>query len=279
MKLEASLLRFDTKMMAKSGTLALLFRLSVLSVLSGCATLPAGTQPSPSDPFERMNRTTSVFNDKFDKNIGQPAARAYVNIFPHFVQTGVGNFFGNINDVWTALNSFLQGNAAEGLSDIMRVSVNTTFGLLGVLDIAAEAGIPKHRTDFGQTLGVWGVPNGPYLVVPFLGPSVMRNVAALPVDYRGDGWSYYRPTTDRNMGSALRLLDKRAAYLDDYSLLEDAALDEYLFIRDAYLQRVTGQIELRKNSSKNRADALELQKQPEQESELVNEVSPKTGPS
>lgn len=232
---------------------------SVLCLLSGCATLPEGTQLSPADPFERMNRATFAFNDTIDQNLFQPVARVYVKVLPGFVQTGIGNFFGNISDVWTAVNSFLQGNAEEGLTGITRVGFNSTFGLLGVLDFASQAGIPKHRNDFGQTLGVWGIPNGPYLVIPLLGPSVVRDTVALPVDYYGDLWGYYRPVSERNIGSVVRVIDKRAAYLDAYTLLEDAALDKYIFIRDAYLQRVASQIELRRNDRKTHEDAVEMQ--------------------
>ena len=180
-------------------------------------------------------------------------------MFPGFVQTGIGNFFGNISDVWTAANSFLQGNGKEGFTGIARVSFNSTFGLLGVLDFASQAGIQKYRNNFGQTLGVWGVSNGPYVVIPFLGPSVVRDAAALPVDYYADLWSYYRPVSVRNIGSGLQVIDKRAAYLDAYTLLEDAALDKYIFIRDAYLQRITSQIEVRKHGNTTHEDAVAMQ--------------------
>jgi len=234
-----------------------LVAVSCFYLLSGCVTLPEGTEMSPNDPFERMNRATLSFNDTVDENLLQPVARAYDTITPNFVQTGIGNFFGNIRDVWTTVNSFLQGNPAEGFSGIMRVSFNSTFGLLGLLDVASELRIPKYRNDFGQTLGVWGIPNGPYLVLPFLGPSVVRDTAVLPVDYYGDLWSYYSPVSDRNVGIGVRAIDKRAAYLGASSLLEDAALDKYIFIRDAYLQRINSQIEIRKHGKLTHADKAE----------------------
>jgi phospholipid-binding lipoprotein MlaA len=246
-----------------------------LCLLSGCATLPEGTQISPADPFERMNRATFTFNEKFDDNIAQPVARAYVKVFPSFVRTGVGNFFGNINDVWTSFNHFLQGNPQNGFSDIMRVSFNSTYGLLGFLDMASEAGIPKHNTNMGQTLGVWGVPNGPYFVIPFLGPSVVRDTAALPIDYYGDLWNYYHPVWIRNTGTVLRLVDKRAAYLDASTLMDDAALDKYIFIRDAYLQRVASQIEKRKHGGKMEPDLVEQDETESSKHNVANEV--KTG--
>ena len=256
---------------------ALIIALS-LTVLSGCATTPALTNiKNPlrdKDPFESFNRSTSTFNDRFDEYAFQPIAQAYSDILPRFVQTGIGNFFGNINDVWTALNSFMQGNAQDGFSDVMRVSLNSTFGFLGLLDIASEVRIPKHRRDFGQTLGVWGVPAGPYIVLPFLGPSVMRDTFALPIDYYADVWSYYRPVSIRNTGTVIRLVDKRAGYLGTTSLLEEAALDKYAFIRDAYLQRIAGQIEDAKDSKQIREDYKAMQDERDEEAKKeLKEVS------
>jgi phospholipid-binding lipoprotein MlaA len=216
----------------------------------GCATLPEGAERVPTDPWERMNRSTFAFNESFDAHVAKPIARGYVAVTPRFVRTGVGNFFGNIADVYSTLNIFLQGNIGEGFEGIMRVGVNTTFGLLGFLDVASEAGIQKRSSDLGETLGVWGVGNGPYFVIPLLGPSVVRNTVALPADYYGDLWSYYDPVWARNTGSAIRLIDKRASLLDVSTLLEDAALDKYIFVRDAYLQRVESRIQQRREEFK-----------------------------
>ncbi len=245
-----------------------------LTLLSACATVPNedGTQSARVDPFERMNRSTSKFNDKLDDIVLQPAARLYVNITPSFVQTGIGNFFGNINDIWTAANSFFQGNVEDGFTDVMRFSVNSTFGFLGVLDIASEGGLSKHRKDFGQTLGVWGVPNGPYLVLPFYGPSVMTDALAMPVDYYADVWSYERPIALKNTGTVLRLVDKRAGYLDASTLLEDAALDKYVFTRDAYLQRRASQINAAKDAEQDREDEAAIKKQNEEEMATENKA-------
>jgi phospholipid-binding lipoprotein MlaA len=238
-----------------------------LWLLAGCATTSNenGAPTSAVDPFETMNRSTFEFNDKFDKAVFKPVAQVYADNTPSFVQTGIGNFFGNFNDIWTGVNSFLQGNFQDGFTDFMRVGINTTFGFLGLLDIASEANIPKHKNDLGQTLGVWGVPNGPYLVIPFLGPSVTRDAAALPVDFYGDAWTYVRPVSLRNTGDVVRLVDKRAGYLDSFNLMQDAALDEYIFVRDAYLQRIAGQIETRKNHKQLREDESEMQKQNEED--------------
>ena len=238
-----------------------------LLLMSGCTTIKTETKNfvSKVDPFEEMNRATFSFNDKFDRSVFKPVAQVYADNTPGFVQTGIGNFFGNFNDIWTGFNSFLQGNIQDGLTDFMRVGINSTFGFLGVLDIASEANIPKHRNDLGQTLGVWGVPNGPYLVLPFLGPSVTRDTVALPIDFYGDAFSYVRPVALRNTGEVLRLVDKRAGYLDSFNLMQDAALDEYIFVRDAYLQRIAGQIETRKNHKQLREEEAEMQKQLEED--------------
>lgn len=200
--------------------------------LAGCA-----TTGNPKDPFEPYNRAMFAFNDKVDKVALKPAAEVYSNVFPSFVRTGVGNFFGNLGDVWTTVNDFLQGKPADGASDVMRVAVNTFFGLGGLLDIATEAGLPKHREDFGQTLGKWGVKHGPYVVLPVLGSSTLRDTVALPLDLYGDPWLHKTPVRWRNTGSVVRLVDQRAAVLDVSNLLEEAALDKYEFVRDAYLQR------------------------------------------
>lgn len=208
-------------------------RLSAVTLvfaLAGCAT------NNPRDPLEPFNRAMFTFNDKVDQVALKPAAEVYSKL-PSFVQTGVNNFFGNLGDVPTALNNFLQGKMADGLSDVMRVAVNTTFGIFGLLDISSEAGLYKHKEDFGQTLGKWGVQSGPYIVLPLLGSSTLRDTAAIPVDFETDLWQYATPVPVRNSGSVVRVVDQRAALLDASDLLEDAALDRYGFVRDAYLQR------------------------------------------
>jgi len=220
--------------MSKFRTVAL--TLAASAVLAGCA------GPNPRDPYEGYNRAMFDFNDKVDTYALKPVATAYKNVTPGFVQTGVGNFFGNLGDVWTAANNLLQGKFGDGLSDVMRVAMNSTFGLLGVLDIASEAGLPKHKEDLGQTLGYYGVPSGPYFVLPLLGPSTVRDSVALPVDVYGDPWQYKEPVHVRNTGTVLRVVDQRAALLDASTLLEDAALDRYEFIRDGYMQRRQHQV-------------------------------------
>ena len=213
---------------------------ALVAALTGCAT--AGGPSNPQDPLEGFNRTMFTVNDKFDQIALKPIATAYHNFLPSFVQTGVNNFFGNLGDVWNSANGYLQGSGVDGTTSLMRVAVNSTLGLGGVLDIASEAGLQKKNKDFGQTLGKWGVGSGPYLVLPLFGPSNIRDAAALPVDMYGDLWSYKYPLRWRNTGSVVRLADKRANLLDASSLVEEAALDKYEFIRDAYTQRRQSQI-------------------------------------
>ena len=210
--------------------------LGVTVLLAGCA------GPNPRDPYEGFNRAMFTFNDTVDTYALKPAATAYKNVLPSFVQTGVNNFFGNLADAWSAVNNLLQGNGEAGMSDVSRFALNSTLGIVGLFDIASEAGLQKHKEDFGQTLGVWGVPSGPYLMLPLLGPSTVRDTVALPLDIKGDIWAYKEPVYIRNSGTALRVVDQRANLLDASSLLEDAALDRYEFIRDGFLQRRESQI-------------------------------------
>lgn len=219
--------------------------LAMVAALSGCA-----TSNNPNDPLEGFNRAMFSFNDTVDKVALKPAAQAYQFVLPEFVQTGIGNFFGNIGDVWSAVNQLLQGRIETGVTSIMRVAVNTTFGLGGVLDVSTEARLTKQKSDFGQTLGKWGVGSGPYVVLPLFGPSTLRDTAALPADAYGDLWTYKRPVRWRNVGSAIRIVDKRAQLLDATNLLEDVALDKYDFVRDTYLQSRQAQIDGNKDDGK-----------------------------
>jgi phospholipid-binding lipoprotein MlaA len=220
--------------------------LGVTALLSGCA------GPNPRDPYEGFNRAMFSFNDTVDKVALKPAATAYRNVLPSFVQTGVNNFFGNLSDAWSAVNALLQGKGEAGMTDVTRFALNSTLGIAGLLDIASEAGLQRHKEDFGQTLGTWGVPSGPYLMLPLLGPSTVRDTAALPLDIKGDIWAYKEPVYLRNIGTALRVVDQRANLLDASNLLEDAALDRYEFIRDGFLQRRESQIYDGESAPKNR---------------------------
>jgi phospholipid-binding lipoprotein MlaA len=210
--------------------------LGVSLMLAGCA------GPNPRDPYEGFNRAVFSFNDTVDTYALKPVATVYRDVTPSFVQTGVGNFFGNLGDAWTAVNNLLQGKGEAGMTDVTRFALNSTLGILGLFDIASEAGLQKHKEDFGQTLGTWGVSSGPYLMLPLLGPSTVRDTVALPADFAGNIWRYKDPVNVRNIGTGVNLVDTRASLLDATSMLEDAALDRYEFIRDGFLQRRESQI-------------------------------------
>lgn len=204
----------------------------LLLLLGGCA-----TNGNPRDPLEPVNRAVYKFNDGFDHLLAKPAAEFYRAVVPDFMRTGVRNFFSNINDVIVALNNLLQGKIPEAVNDVGRILVNTTLGVLGVMDPATELGVEKHNEDFGQTLGYWGLGDGPYIVLPFLGPSNLRDT----VGWVGDTYSwpvtYVNPNRDRNALIGLRLVHERSELLEASKILETAALDPYEFLRDAYLQR------------------------------------------
>ncbi len=215
---------------------------AVLAVLGGCAT---GPQANPNDPFEPFNRSMTRFNDGLDDAVLKPVATAYRDAVPSPVRTGVHNFFGNLRDAWSAVNALLQARPREAVENFMRFNVNTFLGLGGLLDIATEMGIERTTLDFGHTLGRWGVPAGPYVVLPFFGPSSVRDATGLLADRQGDlvvqGVDHV-PT--RNTLYGLRVVDTRAGLLRAGELLEEAALDKYSFTRDAYLQRRQSQIGL-----------------------------------
>ncbi len=201
---------------------------------AGCATPPGG---NPRDPFESFNRGMFAFNDGVDKAVFIPAATVYRDITPALVRTGVGNFLGNLEDVWSFVNSLLQGKPKIAASNFMRVNVNTVMGLGGILDVASEAGIERQREDFGQTLGHWGMPSGPYLVLPFMGPSTVRDTFAMPVDRAADIVGNLDHVPTRNSIKLIDLLDTRAGLLRVTTALDEEALDRYTFTRDAFLQR------------------------------------------
>jgi phospholipid-binding lipoprotein MlaA len=201
----------------------------------GCASIPG---PNPRDPLEPMNRQVTRFNDGLDSILLKPAATAYQKAVPSLVRTGVTNFFGNLGDVWYFVNSVLQFRLQEAEENFARVHINTFFGLGGIFDVASELNIERHREDFGQTLGRWGMPEGPYLVLPFFGPSTVRDGLALWVDFQGDlVWVLPTSIANRNVLYAVRTVDKRANLLRVGSVIDEAALDKYTFTREAYLQR------------------------------------------
>ena len=201
--------------------------------LAGCATAP---NPNPRDPLEPYNRAVFGFNDAVDRTVLKPVATAYKTITPGFVRTGFGNFFANLEDFWSLANSLMQFKARAAADTAVRLSVNTFLGFAGVIDLADAMGIERHKEDFGQTLGYWGVPGGPYVVLPFLGNFTLRDASALPVDFKGDMVSNLSHQRSRYSLKALNLVNSRAEFLNASSLIEGAALDKYTFTRDAYLQ-------------------------------------------
>lgn len=208
---------------------------TVLLGLGGCASVPA---PTPTDPLEGWNRGVQRFNDSVDEAVLQPVARGYRDAVPQLVRTGVGNFFGNLGDGWSAFNHFLQGKAEDGLNMTLRLATNSVFGLAGVLDPATEIGLERRSEDFGQTLGRWGVGAGPYLVLPLLGPSSLRDTAALPLDLGASSVSLLTANEPLSyFGTTLGLVHRRSELLGASRLLEQIALDRYSFLRNAYLAR------------------------------------------
>lgn len=214
--------------------------LLALLLLGGCAT---GPHAHPQDPLEPLNRRVMRFNDGLDQAVVRPVAVAYRDTVPSPIRTGVNNFFGNLRDFWSFVNAVLQARPQQAAENFMRFNVNTFFGLGGVLDIATEMGIERTPLDMGQTLGRWGVPSGPYLVLPFFGPSSVRDGVGLVLDRQGDLIAQgvdHVPT--RNSLYALRITDTRVVLLPATDMLDRVALDRYTFTRDAYLQRRAAQI-------------------------------------
>ena len=203
-------------------------------VLQGCASVKSA---DARDPWESMNRSIYNFNDAVDTVAVKPVTQMYVDVVPSLVRTGLHNVVSNLADVWSMVNSVMQLKGQHAAESFMRVSVNTVFGLGGVLDIATEMRIERHKEDFGQTLGFWGVKPGPYMVLPILGPSTLRDSLAFPVDYQGSVTREFSDQATRNSLTAVRVVDTRANLLKTVDTVKDAALDPYTFVRDAYLQK------------------------------------------
>jgi phospholipid-binding lipoprotein MlaA len=209
---------------------------SMLLALAALVACASGPTANPRDPLEPLNRGIYQFNDAVDVAVLTPVATAYQNNVPRVVRLGIGNFFGNIEDAWSFVNNALQLKGVAAGDSFFRFAANTVFGLGGILDVASEMRIEKHTKDFGHTLGYWGLGPGPYMVLPFFGPSTLRDTAALPVDMAGDLVSGMSHIPARNSATVVRLVDKRAGLLKTTAMLEQVALDKYSFVRDAYLQ-------------------------------------------
>jgi phospholipid-binding lipoprotein MlaA len=204
-------------------------------VLSGCATVEGDRDPR--DPWEGLNRGVTKFNDTFDEYLARPVARGYVKVLHQEIRSRIANFFSNLADPFIGVNNFLQGKFENGVNDLARFAFNSTIGLLGIHDVASEMGLEKHNEDFGQTFGRWGAGPGPYLVLPVLSSSTVRDTIGLGLDWTFDPLSDVRPINLRNSLVVLRGVNTRADLLEASRILEEAALDKYVFQRDAYLQR------------------------------------------
>lgn len=219
--------------LVSGGARGLVAAACIAVLASGCASTPR----NPDDPLEGYNRAMFSFNEGVDKAIAKPVAQVYEKVTPKPVKTGVHNFFSNLTDPWIGLNNLLQGKPGEAFSDWMRFLFNTTFGIAGLFDIASEAGLPKHDEDFGQTLAVWGVGDGAYVVLPFFGPRTLRDATATPLDFSANGVSRIDHVPTRNSLLALDVVQLRAALLPAERALEGATLDKYAYMRDFYLQQ------------------------------------------
>lgn len=215
-----------------------LFLLLASLVLGGCAS----THHNPKDPLEPFNRGVYQFNDAVDKAVIKPAAKGYNAVMPAPGKMMISNFFSNLNDITVAINDLLQFKVVNAISDGGRVVVNSTVGLLGLVDVASAVGLKKHNEDFGQTLGRWGFGSGPYLMIPLLGPSSVRDGVGLYADISADVLQRVKPVDARNQLYATGLVSKRANLLDQEKVLDEAMIDRYSFIRDAYLQRRRSQV-------------------------------------
>jgi phospholipid-binding lipoprotein MlaA len=203
-------------------------------MLSGCATGPGA---NPRDPLEPFNRGMYQINDVVDRAVVKPVATVYRDVLPSPVRTGVTNFFANLQDAWSFVNNTLQLKGEAAGNSLVRFGVNTFLGLGGILDIASEMQIERHSEDFGQTLGHWGVGAGPYVILPLLGPSTLRDMLASPVDAYGNFVAGIDDEPLRNTLSAVNLLNRRSRLLEASKILDQVALDPYTFTRDAFLQR------------------------------------------
>jgi phospholipid-binding lipoprotein MlaA len=210
--------------------------LSIIMLINGCASLP-DNDGEANDPFESYNRTIHRFNDKVDEAVLKPLARGYQIITPKPIDKGITNFFGNLKDVTSAANNLLQLKLSRSASDVGRVVLNSTAGIFGLIDVASQVDLPSYKEDFGQTLGHWGVDTGPYIVMPLFGPSSLRDSMAMIPDWYTQPIAYLE---DAKIATGLMILysiDARADLLEASQTFNEAALDSYVFTRDAYLQK------------------------------------------
>lgn len=248
-------------MMQKKNPTTTLVRWSAIAAVSAGALALGGcaaTGSNPQDPYESYNRKMQSFNDGVDDAVLKPVAKAYQTVTPQPVRSGVSNFFGNVGDFWSMVNHLLQGNGLQAYNHMVRFTTNTVLGLGGFLDIATEMGVDRNKQDFGRTLGAWGVQPGPYLVLPLLGPSTVRDTVSLPVDWEGDLITQMHPVSYRNSLGGLRIVDLRSRLLKAGDMADAVALDRYSLVRDVYLQS-------RQRSGDGRIEDMDAGKLPPEE--------------
>ncbi|MEO7115198.1 MAG: VacJ family lipoprotein [Caldimonas sp.] len=227
------------KMSSRRGHLIVVVLVGVAIASVGCTTIREG-RGGPGqrlDPWEKWNRKVFNFNEDVDRTVLKPVATTYVDVVPQPVRRSIGNFFGNFADAWSAINNMLQGKFEAGFEDATRVGANTLFGLFGILDVASEMGLDRHNQDFGQTLGRYGVGAGAYVVLPVLGPSTVRDTAALPINRLASPPAFFTGTNTQVSLTALQIINTRAGLLGATRVIDEISLDKYTFVRDAYLQR------------------------------------------
>ena len=240
---------------------------ALFALLGGCATVPPNAGQDPRDPLESFNRQMFAFNEGLDKVVLKPLAQAYDTVLPQPVQDCFSNGFSNLREPSNAINNLLQGKGADAVSDVCRFAVNTTVGLLGCFDVASSMALERHREDFGQTLGKWGLGQGPFLVLPLFGPSSFRDGIGLGVETVLDVNFWLSNVSARNTIFGVRTVNARDELLKTDDLISGAALDKYTFVRDGYLQRRRNQVH---DGNPPR------EKDPEDEEE---QVAPKPGPA
>ena len=248
-------------MMQKKNPTTTLVRWSAIAAVSAGALALGGcaaTGSNPQDPYESYNRKMQSFNDGVDDAVLKPVAKAYQTVTPQPVRSGVSNFFGNVGDFWSMVNHLLQGNGLQAYNHMVRFTTNTVLGLGGFLDIATEMGVDRNKQDFGRTLGAWGIQPGPYLVLPLLGPSTVRDTVSLPVDWEGDLITQMHPVSYRNSLGGLRIVDLRSRLLKAGDMADAVALDRYSLVRDVYLQS-------RQRSGDGRIEDMDAGKLPPEE--------------
>jgi len=209
----------------------------LLPLLSACASTTRQV-----DPFESFNRKVYTFNDTIDRAAVKPIAQAYVKAVPNPIRAGISNILSNLNDISVALNNILQGKLKNAFSDLGRFTINTTVGLFGIFDVASTTGLDKNDEDFGQTLGYWGIGDGPYIVLPFFGPSNLRDSVSRVVDIKTSATNLMLEPKDRNILFSFNIIHRRSQLLNASNILSIAAIDEYEFVRDAYFQKRLNQI-------------------------------------